>query len=111
MDKVYNKLVRDKIPEIIEGNGEYPVVRYLDDTEYKKALEEKLLEEYKEVLASSNEDRLEELADMIEVIRALAAVENSTLDCIISIANVKEKKRGAFKKKVFLEKVTDKKNN
>ena len=47
MEKVYNKLVRDNIPEVIMNDGEYPVIRVLSDEEYKKELERKLLEEYK----------------------------------------------------------------
>ena len=101
----YNKLVRDKIPEIIKQNGEEPIIRILDDSEYKIELERKLKEEYEEVLNSSGIDRLEELADMLEVIRALALLENSTLSNIISIADEKVLKRGAFNNKIFLEKV------
>lgn len=107
MERVYNKLVRDKIPEIISSNGEEPVTRTLNDEEYKKSLEEKLFEEYKEVIESSGEDRLEELADLIEVIKFLAESENSSLDRIIDISNNKREKRGGFEKKIFLEKVIE----
>ena len=51
MERVYNKLVRDRIPEIIIANDETPVTRILDDMDYKKSLEEKLYEEYEEVLS------------------------------------------------------------
>ena len=50
MERIYNKLVRDKIPEIIENDGEKPIVRVLNDNEYKKELEKKLKEEYEEFL-------------------------------------------------------------
>ena len=56
-----NKLVRDKIPEIIKNNNETPITRILSDEEYKIELEKKLYEEYQEVLESSGENRLEEL--------------------------------------------------
>ena len=69
---MYNKLVRDNIPEIIKSNGETPITRILDDEEYKKELERKLLEEYNEVLESSGDDRMEELADMLEVMISIA---------------------------------------
>ena len=105
MERVYNKLVRDNIPEIIESKGEKPVVSILDDIKYKEELEKKLYEEYKEVIEASGDDRVEELADMIEVIRALAKLENKTLNEIIEIAKEKSEKRGAFDKKIFLEKV------
>ena len=106
MKKTYNKLVRDKIPEIIRNNGEIPKTRILNDEEYKKELELKLYEEYKEVIESDSVNRLEELADLLEVINALANLENKDLSDIIEIANNKSKKRGAFKEKIFLENVT-----
>lgn len=105
MERIYNKLVRDKIPDIIKGNGEMPVIRVLDDTSYKSELEKKLYEEYKEVIESKGIDRIEELADMLEVIKALASLENKTLDDVIKTADEKSQKRGAFDKKIFLEKV------
>lgn len=108
MERVYNKLVRDHIPSIIESNGETPITRILSDEEYKVELERKLNEEYHEVLDASGKDRLEELADMIEIIKYLAKVEGSTLDEIISIAEEKSLKRGAFEEKIFLEKVLEK---
>ena len=107
MERIYNKLVRDKIPNIIKEKGEIPVVRILDETEYKKELEKKLYEEYKEVIEASGDDRVEELADMIEVIRALANLENKNLNEVIDIADKKNEKRGAFEDKVFLEKVIE----
>lgn len=106
MEQIYNKLVRYKIPEIIESNGEKPITRILSDEEYRIELEKKLLEEYKEVLKTENsEDRVEELADMLEVIISLAKLENKSLNDIIEIANNKREKRGGFNNKVFLEKV------
>lgn len=110
MDRIYNKLVRDKIPDIVKEKGEIPITRYLDDIEYKTQLELKLCEEYKEVIAASGDDRLEELADMLEVIRALARLENKSLDDVIRIAGEKNQKRGAFEERIFLEKVIGSKN-
>ena len=93
MEQIYNKLVRDRIPEIIEINGEKPFVRILSDEEYKQELEKKLLEEYNEVIkAKESEERVEELADMLEVIISLSKLENRTLDDIIQIAKVKKEK-------------------
>ena len=109
MERVYNKLVRDRIPEIIEGKNETPVTRILNDDEYKLELEKKLYEEYKEVIESSGEDRLFELADMIEVIKSLALLSGKTLEDIIELANGKRNKRGGIEKKIFLEKVIESK--
>lgn len=108
MERVYNKLVRDNIPNIIKSKGETPITRILDDATYKSELENKLYEEYKEVIEASEDARAEELADMIEIIRALAKLENKTLQDIIDIANNKNIKRGAFEEKIFLEKVIEK---
>lgn len=57
------------------------------------------------MIESSGNDRIEELADMLEVIKALAKLENKTLDDVIEVQNQKVKKRGAFDKKIFLEEV------
>ena len=107
MGNVYNKLVRDNIPNIIRSNGEVPVTRILNEEEYKKELEKKLYEEYNEVLEASGKNRIEELADMIEVIRYLALLEGSDLDSVIRTADEKSVKRGAFNDRIFLEKVLD----
>lgn len=108
MEKIYNKLVRDKIPNIIKEKGEIPVVRILDEIEYKNELGKKLYEEYKEVIEATGDDRVEELADVLEVIRALANLENKNLNEVIAIADRKSKKRGTFEEKIFLEKVIEK---
>ena len=102
---MYNKLVRDKIPEIIESNGEIPVVRTLDNLEYKIELERKLEEEVKEALNESGENRIEEFADILEVMISLARLENKTLDDIINACDKKRKKRGGFDKKIYLSEV------
>lgn len=107
MEKVYNKLVRDKIPEIIVGNGGEPFTRILDEDEYKVELETKLMEEYNEVLLATSEERVEELADMLEVITALAKLEGKSLEDVIEVKNKKCDKRGGFEKRIFLEKVEE----
>lgn len=104
MEKTFNKLVRDKIPEIIEANGEIARCRILDKQEFKAELEKKLFEEYNEVLESAGNERVEELADMLEILKALAEVEGSNLEQVIQVAEEKAKKRGAFEKRIFLEK-------
>lgn len=108
MEKIYNKLVRDRIPEIISSNGGEPITRILSDGEYKVELERKLLEEYNEVLGTkTREERIEELADMLEIIKALAVLENSSLDEVVEVSEQKALKRGGFEKKIYLERVIE----
>ena len=107
MERIYNKLVRDNIPNIIKSKGETPVTRILSEDEYKNELEKKLYEEYKEVIEASGSDRIEELADMLEIINALAKIESKTLDNVILVAEQKNEKSGAFNEKIFLEKVIE----
>ena len=106
MEQIYNKLVRDNIPDIILSNGETPVTRILSSVEYKQELEKKLYEEYKEVLNTKNtNDRIEELADMLEIIISLAKLEEKSLDDVIEVAKTKREKRGGFEERIYLEKV------
>ena len=98
--KIYNKLVRDNIPEIMIKNKAKPVTRILSDEEYIIELNKKLLEEVKEYLESGE---IEELADIEEVIIAILNAKNTTKDNLEEIRQTKVKKRGAFNKKIFLE--------
>lgn len=103
--KVYNKLVRDKIPEIINGdNGCTCNTRILNDEEYLIELNRKLQEELKEYLESGE---VEELADMEEVLRAILDVKKVSYEGFENIRNKKVEKRGAFKDKIFLIDVTE----
>ena len=105
MEIVYNKLIRDKIVDIIEKDGKKAIVSTLNDEQYKIELLKKLLEEANEVANSSNSNEtLEELADVLEVIRYLAKINGKELNDIIAIADKKKEKRGGFDDKVFLEK-------
>lgn len=104
--KIYNKLVRDKIPEIIAGdNGKTCVTRIMEDDEYLKALNTKMQEELKEYLESGD---VEELADLEEVLRAILDVRKVSYEEFEKIRKAKVNKRGAFKKKIFLVSVSEK---
>ena len=103
--KQYNKLIRDRIPEIIAAKGEKAVTRILDDKEFAKALVSKLVEEAKEAEAAAGDktELTKEIGDMWEVIEAL--IVHFGLDQR-EIASVKAKRlteRGGFTKKIFLE--------
>lgn len=111
MDRVYNKLVRDRIPEIIKAKGEEPITRELSLDEFKFALETKLKEECQEVITASGKDRIEEIADTLEVLEALAKLEGATLEDVITVADKKCTMRGAFDERIFLEKVIQNPNN
>ena len=100
--KVYNKLVRDRIPEIILKDNELPTTRILNNEEYIKELNRKLQEEVNEYLEAEN---IEEMVDILEVIRAILEHKGVTYDEIEEKRIKKANKRGAFKEKIFLEKV------
>lgn len=98
--KTFNKLVRDKIPEIIKSNNENCITRILSDEEYLDELNKKIQEEMKEYLESGD---IEELADMEEVLRAILDVKKCSYQEFEKIRMDKVNKRGAFKNKIFLE--------
>lgn len=100
--KKYNKLIRDKIPEIIIESGKEPVVDVLDDESYLKFLDAKLGEELNEYLEDGN---VEELADLVEVVYALLDVKGVSIEEFEKIRNSKVNKRGAFKNKLLLKEV------
>lgn len=95
---VYNKLVRDKIPQIIEKSGEIPVIRVLEDEEYLACLKDKLREETEEFCKDQN---LEELADILEVVYALADRLGSR-DQLQEVFQRKHEARGGFEKRYYL---------
>lgn len=95
---IYNKLVRDKIPAIIAGQDKSATYRILNDTEYRAALEKKLDEEVAEFHESKNP---EELADILEVVEALAAVYSKRTKVHFEKVR-KHAARGGFSKKYFL---------
>lgn len=76
---VYNKLVRDKIPQIIEASGKQAEIRVLDDTEYIKVLNIKLQEELDEFIKAEEDEQITELADLVEVVYAILAQRESVL--------------------------------
>ena len=96
---VYNKLVRDRIPEIIAQQGERPIVRILEYDEHRACLESKLDEEVAEYHADKS---LEELADILEVVYALAEAMGYTRNQLIETCQKKRDARGGFSGGVFL---------
>lgn len=103
--KIYNKLVRDKIPEIIAGQGKSCITRTLGKCDYLIALYAKLQEEVNEYLESGD---IEELADIEEVLRAILAAKNISYKRFDKIRKAKARQRGGFKKRVCLVSVSKK---
>lgn len=99
MKKQINKLVRDNIPSICKENNQTPLIRILDENEYTSALRNKLKEEVAEYLDSL---KLEELADILEVIEALAKDQASSIEEIMAIKHEKQNRNGTFDKRIFL---------
>ncbi|ODA15576.1 phosphoribosyl-ATP pyrophosphohydrolase [Geobacillus thermoleovorans] len=105
---IYNKLVRDRIPTIIEQAGKTFTTRILDDEEYRKELQKKAFEELEEyVQAETDEAALEELADVLEIIHALAECHGASIEQVEQIRAKKAEKRGGFRDKIFLIEVHD----
>ena len=98
----YNKLVRNRIPEIIEASGKKCACSTLSDEEYLAMLDAKLNEELAEYQESKS---MEELADLLEVIRAVAVARGSSIEEVEVIRREKAAKRGGFEKKILLTEV------
>lgn len=103
----YQKLVRDRIPEIIKKNGEVPVTRVLSESEYKDALAAKLSEEAEEVMEESTQEAvMKELADVLEVVEALVNAWGIDREKIQAYQEKKRDSRGGFTERIYLEDVT-----
>jgi len=95
----YNKLIRDKIPEIIEADGKDYKVKKLEDDEYLKYLNAKLQEELDEYQESGE---IEELADFLEIIYAILDHKDISREELEKIRKEKKQKRGGFARKLLL---------
>lgn len=98
--KIHNKLVRDKIPEIIEKDGKACITHILSDEEYIVALEMKLNEEVAEYQVDKS---LEEMVDVLEVLQVICLARGYTLDELETMRAKKAEERGGFYEKIFLE--------
>jgi predicted house-cleaning noncanonical NTP pyrophosphatase (MazG superfamily) len=105
---VHNKLIRDNVPELLSERGIECSIKVLQEHEYIDALQKKLQEEVTEFFtAKGKEHQIEELADVLEVVRALVAVTGATMDELENVRLEKGKKRGAFQKRLFLEQTSE----
>ena len=96
----YNKLVRDKIPEIIKNKGEVPITHVASDDEYWEKLKEKLQEEIDEFMKDNNE---EELVDVLEIIYAICTHKKIDMKELELLRKKKAEERGGFKDKIILD--------
>lgn len=90
------KLVRDKVPEVIRSRGKVPIVRTAGQEEYSSLLRCKLCEEAEEFLVASEEEEREELADVLEVVHALAADLGMSMAELEELRRMKWLERGGF---------------
>ena len=100
----YPKLIRDKIPEQISARGAKPVLRTASEDEMISLLKQKLNEEVNEFCASLI---VEELADIIEVVRALANSIGSNYEALEKVRELKRQKNGGFEKRLVLERIVE----
>lgn len=99
----HRKLIRDKIPEIIEQNNGHYETRILDEKEFEIELKKKLIEEAKELQNASDDEILGELADVLELVKSIASNKGVEF-CKVEEKQIgKKEKRGGFDKKIFLE--------
>jgi predicted house-cleaning noncanonical NTP pyrophosphatase (MazG superfamily) len=99
----YHKLVRDQIPRIIEAEAGRPITYVLDQAAYLAELRAKLVEEAEEAQAASDSNLRSELADVLEVLQALAAAHDMSWEDVVAEAARKRDEHGAFDQRIFLE--------
>lgn len=100
----YDKLVRDRIPEIIRAEGKDCTVEVLSDGDYLRFLDAKLNEELAEYQESKS---LEELADLMEVLRAVVIARGWSWEALEQVRREKAEKRGGFERKLLLKEVVE----
>lgn len=102
MRKEYNKLVRDRIPEIIRQSGNQCEVAIMSEVELTQALREKLIEEAQEAAGANPQDLVSELADLQEVIDAILAVYGIEHEAVVTEQQRKRSERGGFERRLRL---------
>ena len=98
----YNKLVRDRIPDIIRRDGERPITHIAEGKEYEEALADKLQEEIVEFLENPS---AEEAADVFEVIQAICALKGVDISKLEETRQKKADERGGFKDRIILDRI------
>lgn len=106
--KIFKKLIRDNMPEIMEAQGKHLVTRVLSEEEYIPALENKLLEEVQELRTDPAESKMEKMAYIYEILDTLRDALRITQETIMEEREKKLAERGGFSKRLFLESAEDK---
>lgn len=102
------KLVRDKIPNLIEKSGRIPVTKTLEGKEYRRQLFRKFGEEFREYRQAENIlDKAEEMADILTVLKAILEHDGVFFDDVYKLAIKKNQEKGEFKEKIYLDKVEE----
>ncbi len=106
----YNKLIRDKIPDIIIADNATPKISVLSDEQFALALKQKIVEEAMELLeAKSNDDMINEISDLLEIVDAIVAHHHIDTNALMEKKRSKREKRGGFEERLFLEYTDDEK--
>jgi predicted house-cleaning noncanonical NTP pyrophosphatase (MazG superfamily) len=100
--KTYNKLVRDRIPEIIAADGRQCRTEIMSDDEYRQALLVKLVEEAQEVASADRDELVKEIADLYEVIDALLIAFDLDREAVLAMQRNRHDERGGFEKRIKL---------
>lgn len=98
----HNKLIRDRIPEHIEANGGRYETRVLSEAEFDPALRQKLVEEAVELQSADEDELINEMADVLELLKSIAVAHGIKFNIVERKQASKRKKRGGFKKRLFL---------
>jgi predicted house-cleaning noncanonical NTP pyrophosphatase (MazG superfamily) len=97
------KLVRDRIPAIMRAAGREPRTRVLGRSEYIRSLLDKLVEEAQELKSAAPQSRMEEAADVYEVLLAITTATGTTMEAVQAEADRKRAERGGFSERIWLE--------
>ncbi len=109
MQRIHNKLVRDKVPQIIRENQQIPTVRKLDDEDFVNELLRKLEEEIQEVIGARNDRKelMKEISDVYEVMDTIIDLYKLDKNLILELQKRKKRERGGFKERIYLESVEE----
>ena len=103
-----NKLVRDKVPSLITKDGGSYSLKLLSPLEHQHEITKKLFEELNEyIVATSKEEAIEELVDIVELIYAAVKLHDVSLEEFEEIRLNKKKKKGDFEKGIYLNSISE----